>query len=372
MRILITGGGTGGHIYPALAIARGIREKYPGAEILYVGTAGGMEADIVPKEGYAFETVTVEGLPRKITPRALVTFGKLLKGIGQAFAVIKKFSPDAVIGTGGYVCGPVVLAAALRKIPTLIHEQNAYPGITNKLLARLVSRVMVTFPESIKYFPPKANITVTGLPVRPAVLTASRETGLKRLGLAGDKLTLLVFGGSRGARSINKAMVKVAKTYSGRADLQILHVTGALGYEETLAELAAAGISLDKSGNIMVKPYLYNMEAALTTADLVVCRAGAATLAEITALGLPAILIPYPYAAENHQEYNARALADQGAAILIKDRDLDGDVLLKNLEKLLADRPALDYMAAAARALGRLQALPDILSCIDEALKSRR
>ncbi|MFZ5639891.1 MAG: undecaprenyldiphospho-muramoylpentapeptide beta-N-acetylglucosaminyltransferase [Bacillota bacterium] len=372
MRVLITGGGTGGHIYPALAIARGIKEKYTGAEILYVGTAGGMEADIVPKEGLAFETVTVEGLPRKITPRSLVTLGKLLKGIAQAFAIIKKFSPDIAIGTGGYVCGPVMLAAAFRKVPTFIHEQNAYPGITNKMLARLVTRVMVTFPDSIKYFPQKANITVTGLPVRPAVLSAGREAGLENLGLAGDKLTLLVFGGSRGARSINRAMAAAAGNLAGRHDLQILHVTGTLGYEETIEELKAAGISLDKSGNITVRPYLYNMEDALAAADLVVCRAGAATLAEITALGLPAILIPYPFAAENHQEYNARALADRGAALLIKDRELTGPQLLQEIIRLLEDKAALAKMAAAAKSLGRPQALAEIMKCMEEAVAQRR
>lgn len=372
MRVLVTGGGTGGHIYPALAIARGIREKYPGAEILYVGTARGMEADIVPKEGFAFETVTVEGLPRKITPRAIITFGKLMKGTGQAFSVIKRFSPDVVIGTGGYVCGPVMLAAALKKIPTLIHEQNAYPGITNRLLARVVSRVMVTFPESIGYFPKNARISVTGLPVRPAIFAARRETGLDHFGLAGDKLTLLVFGGSRGARTINKAMTAAVKDLATRPGLQILHVTGTLGHEETLAELKAAGISLDKSGNLIVKPYLYNMEDALAAADLVVCRAGAATLAEITVLGLPAILIPYPYAAENHQEYNARALAERGAALLIRDSELTGLSLLQAVANLLDDRPALDRMAAASKALGRPQALAEILRCVDEAHRNRR
>ncbi len=372
MRMLVTGGGTGGHIYPALAIARGIREKYPGAEILYVGTARGMEADIVPKEGFAFQAVTVEGLPRRISPRALVTFGKSLLGIKQAFALLKSFSPDVVIGTGGYVCGPVVLAAALSKIPTLIHEQNAYPGITNKLLARMVSRIMVTFPESVKYFSSQNHITVTGLPIRPDILTAVRETGVKRLGLAGDKFNLLVFGGSRGARSINKAMVEVAGYFAGRTDLQIILVTGMPGHEETLTELAAAGISLDKSGNIMVKPYLYHMEDALAAADLVVCRAGAATLAEITALGLPAILIPYPYAAENHQEYNARALTGREAAVLIKDSELTGVLLRQTINKLLADRPLLAKMAAASLAIGRPQALAEIIKNVDEVLHCGR
>lgn len=372
MRVLVTGGGTGGHIYPALAIARGIREKYPGAELLYVGTAGGMEADIVPKEGYAFKTVTVEGLPRKITPRTLVTFGKVLKGIGQAFAVLKSFAPDVVIGTGGYVCGPVVMAAALQKIPALVHEQNAYPGITNKLLAPFVSRVMVTFPESIKYFSPNARISVTGLPVRPVILTAERVTAIKSLGLAGDKLTLLVFGGSRGARSINQAIVEAVKDFVVRQDLQILLVTGTLGYEETLKKLQGAGISLDKNGNIIVKPYLYNMEEALAAADLVVCRSGAATLAEITALGLASILIPYPYASENHQEFNARALSDQGAAVLIKDGELTGTRLVLAVTKLLDDQPALNKMASASKALGRPQALERILQCVEAVVRHRR
>jgi len=216
MRVLVTGGGTGGHIYPALAIARGITEKNPRAEILYVGTAKGMEADIVPRAGLPFRTITVEGLTRKLSVKAFVTLLKTCKGCFDAFKIIRGFKPSVVVGTGGYVCGPVVLIASLLGIPTLIHEQNAYPGITNKLLARFVKKVAVTFPESRKYFPAKAEVVLTGLPVRPEIKMTERETAVRALGLDKDKFTVLTVGGSRGARSINKAMIGVISQTAGQ------------------------------------------------------------------------------------------------------------------------------------------------------------
>lgn len=365
MRVLVTGGGTGGHIYPALAIARGIKQHDPAAEILFVGTNKGMEADIVPREGFAFRTVTVEGLTRKVSLRALKTMVKTGKGCWEAFRIIKQFKPTVVVGTGGYVAGPVVLIAGLLRIPTLIHEQNAYPGITNKLLARIVSKVAVTFPESQKYFRSKGDIVVTGLPVRTEIQTADRTRSMKALELDRDKLTLLVVGGSRGARSINKAMVTVNTVFCKHDRIQIIHMTGQLGYEETVSDLIKAGIDLQACGNITVKPYLYNMDEALAAADLVICRAGATTIAEITVRGLPAILIPYPYASDNHQEHNARALADNGAALMILDRELTGERLVTAVRDLFLDRARLSEMAAAARQMGKPEALQNLLKIID-------
>ncbi len=366
MRVLVTGGGTGGHIYPALAIAKGIREQHPAAEVLFVGTARGLEAEIIPREGFPFQTVTVEGLSRKISFQTLVTLLKTGRGCLQAFQILQRFRPAVVVGTGGYVCGPVVLAAALRKIPTLIHEQNVYPGLTNKLLARLVDRVAVTFPESQKYFAPGAALVVTGLPVRPEILQVSREQGRSALGLDRDKFTVLAAGGSRGARSLNRAMLEVVARVRTSRGLQLIYATGQAGYEQTINELKARGIDLVKCGNITIKPYLYNMAEALAASDLVVCRAGATTIAELTGRGLPSILIPYPYAADNHQEYNARALVRKGAARMILDRDLTGPGLWAAIRNLSKDRAGLAAMAENAGQLGKPEALTHLLQIIND------
>lgn len=367
MRVLITGGGTGGHIYPALAIARGLQNKYDNVELLYVGTKKGLEADIVPKEGIAFKTVEVEGLQRKISLQIFSTGLKVTKGFLQAKKIVQDFNPDIVIGTGGYVCGPVVLAAALQKKPTLIHEQNAYPGITNKVLARFVDKIVVTFPESVKYFPNKPKITVAGLPIRPEILQAEKEEGYKKLNLSSSKKTILVVGGSRGARTLNIAMVKALATLKDQQDLQVIHVAGQVGFQETMERAKSLGIPVDNSGNITIIPYLYDMAHALRVTDLIVCRAGATTIAELTALGLPSILVPYPYASENHQEHNARALENQGAAILIKDSDLSAEILLKTILKVL-EGDNLTSMAKNSKAIGKPQALESILNTIDQVL----
>ncbi|HOV79784.1 MAG TPA: undecaprenyldiphospho-muramoylpentapeptide beta-N-acetylglucosaminyltransferase [Bacillota bacterium] len=371
MRFMLTGGGTGGHIYPALAIARGIRDRHPGAEIVYIGTARGMEADIIPKEGLPFIGIAGAGLQRKLSFKNLLVLWQACRGFSQALAAIRRFRPHAVIGTGGYVCGPVVLAAVLCGIPTLIHEQNALPGITNRILSRFVDRVAVTFSDSKKHFPRKEKVRLTGLPVRPEILRTGRKEGMEKLGFKENRFLLLSFGGSRGARTINLAMLYVLERFAGDARLNILHVTGNTGYEEFLDRCRKAGVDLDNAGNVAVKPYIYDMQDALAAADLVVSRAGAATLAEITALGVPAVLVPYPYASENHQEFNARALEKEGAAVVVPDRDLNGELLCRLISKLLDDPARLGAMASASKKLGKKNALQDIIDCVDELIRNK-
>ncbi|HEX3032173.1 MAG TPA: undecaprenyldiphospho-muramoylpentapeptide beta-N-acetylglucosaminyltransferase [Bacillota bacterium] len=369
MRLLITGGGTGGHIYPALAIARGLLDRQSDSTVLYVGTKQGLEADIVPKAGLDFRTVTVQGMPRKLSPE-LFRFGwKLFRGLGEARNVIREYKPDLVVGTGGYVCGPVVMLAALAGVPTLLHEQNALPGITNKLLARKVGMVAITFEEAAKYFPKGTRLLHTGLPIREEILKVDRLSAFARLGLNPEKRLVVVTGGSRGARSLNQAMIKAYGKLANHTDTQILHVTGQQLYQETLDGLTSAGIDWMESGNINIKPYLYNMEDALAAADLMVCRAGATTLAEITARGIPSILIPYPFAAENHQEYNARALEQQGAAFVIRDSDLKDEDLAQRVLGLFADKGRLESMGEASLAMGRPQALEQILNAMGVLVK---
>lgn len=368
MRFIVAGGGTGGHIYPALAIIRGLKDRHAEAEILYVGTSKGMEADIVPQEGIPFKGIDAAGLQRKLTPRNLSVAWQAGRGLCQVGGVIRRWRPDLVIGTGGYVCGPVILAAALKRIPTLIHEQNALPGLTNRLLSRFATRVAVTFAASEKYFPRQKKIRLTGLPVRPEVLQADKKAALNKLGIGEGRFVLLSFGGSRGARTINKSMVKVIKMFKDDPRLYLIHVTGTAGYEEFLRHCGAEGIDPVQAENLSIMPYAYHMQDALAAADLVISRSGAATLAELTALGIPAILIPYPHASENHQEYNARALEKEGAAQVVLDSRLDGDLLNKMVAEVLMNRDRLAAMALASKKMGKERALEDIIDCVDELL----
>lgn len=372
MRFVVTGGGTGGHIYPALAIARGLQQRYPGCAIMYLGTNRGLEADIVPKAGLEFHAVRAVGIKRSLSPHNLKVPWEALAGYRGARKLIAAFAPQAVVGTGGYVCGPVLLAASRLKIPTLIHEQNALPGITNRVLSRVVDRVAVTFEDSLKYFPPRAGAVLTGLPVRPEVLSAGRARAREKFGVREDELLVLSFGGSQGARSLNRAVAGVLGELAGRRGLKLLHVTGSGQHGGFMQLTRSQGYGDNFPDNITIVPYLYEMPEALAAADLVISRAGAATLAEITVRGLPSILVPYPYATGNHQEHNARALVSRGAAEMIKDSELSGGVLLHKLDRLLGDRDRLREMAEASRRLGKPRALDDILDLLEEITRARR
>ena len=359
MRIIVSGGGTGGHIYPAITIVRAIQERVPDAEFLYVGTKHGLESDIVPKEGLPFATVELQGFERHVSLVNVKRAGMAMVGVGRAIRMVKRFRPDVVIGTGGYVCGPVLMAASILGIPTLIQEQNVVPGITNRLLSHFVTRIAAGVPEAVKRFPAK-KVACTGNPIRKDVMAASREEGLAAFGLDGSRRTVLVSGGSRGARSINRAMIGVLKEASARPEVQFLHVTGKLEYDDVMARLSEAGVDLGKCSHLQVKPYLYNMPQALAAADLAVFRAGAIGMAELMARGIPSILVPYPYAAENHQEHNARAAMAAGAAHMILNKDLDAASLGSALKELLGNPEKLGQMAAASRALGKPEAAGEI------------
>lgn len=369
MKVLLAGGGTGGHIYPAVTIARGLQAKVPNCEILFVGTRHGLEADIIPKEGFPFRTIEVQGMQRKLGWDTIRTIGKLFKGLAQSCRILRAFQPDVVVGTGGYVCGPVVLMASFLGIPTVIQEQNVIPGITNKLLSRFVKLVLLGFADAARYFPGKANIASPGNPVRPDVIDACRDNGLRAFALDPKKRTILVAGGSRGARTINEAMLQVYRDLANETNVQILHVTGNNEYEAVKAKAKQAGIDWQKHGNIILVPYLYNMSDAMAAADLIVYRAGAVGLAEITVRGLPAVLIPYPYAAENHQEYNARLVEQQGAAVVITDKELTGELLSQTIRRLLAEPEKLTQMAVASQAMGRPHATENIVEAILALLK---
>lgn len=360
VKALITGGGTGGHIYPALAIAQGLTEAVPGIRLLYVGTRTGLEARIVPPTGIRFSTITISGFERSWSMKNVKTAAVLGKSGFESNAILKSFKPDVVIGTGGYVCGPVVLTACLRKIPTLIHEQNAFPGITNRILSRFVDKVCITFPEAREHFYKKADIIETGLPVRQSILNVDREEAYKFLGLSPDRKTILVVGGSRGARSINNAVLPLLEWVESNNSLQMVVVTG----KDNLNQFA----SHRYGKNIKVIPYLDRMDYGLAAADLVVSRAGASFLAEITAVGVPAILIPYPYASANHQEHNARSLEKRGAAKMFLEHEINGNLLLECVKSVFRT-DVLETMAANSQSMGKPLALSLITEKVLELLR---
>lgn len=367
MRVLFAGGGTGGHVYPALAMAKNILNN--GGQVLYVGTNKGLEAKIVPEAGIPFRTIEVEGWQRKISWQALRSVYKAFKGLGQAQKIIRQFKPQLIVGTGGYVCGPVVLAGFFMKIPTVIHEQNALPGLTNKILARIANKVMITFPSSAKYFSNPKKIVLTGLPVREEIFRTSRKEACDFFKLDPEKITILVSGGSRGAKSINTALSEIYPRLLQNPDLQIIHITGEQGYKEVVNKLISQGIDPVKYDNLVLKPYLYEMEYGLKAADLCIGRAGATFIAEITAIGLPAILIPYPFAAENHQEFNARSLAEQNGAMMILDKNLNGNTLFEAIQSILQNPSRLRKMSENIKRAGNPDSMTKIMKVLEKEAK---
>lgn len=357
-RIIISGGGTGGHIYPAITIYRELK-KLVDAEFLYVGTSEGLEATIVPREGIPFVTLPVQGLQRKLSMDTFVTLGKSVTSLWKAQSIISDFKPHVVIGTGGYVCGPVLMAAAMRGIPTLVQEQNVIPGITNKLLSRFADIVAVGYEEAVPYFSKAKRVVYTGNPVRSDVIGVSREEGRQHFSLGDHDFMVLVAGGSRGARSINNAMLDVHNYFKDRAGLKIVHATGEGEYRRICDALhVAEGNEYSSSSHIV--PYLHDMPIAISAADLAIFRSGAIGLAELSVRGIPSILIPYPYAAEDHQTFNAQAFVNAGAAHMIVDKLLTGKELIDEIEFFLTQKESLERMKQGALSLGKPQAALDI------------
>ncbi len=353
MRILIAGGGTGGHIYPALAIAHRLREE--GHQILFVGER---DREIIAREGFAFRSIPVIPLPRRLS-LAIFEFGiKFMMGFFRSFPILLNFRPHIIVGTGGYPSAPIALAGYFLAIPILIHEQNLYPSLTNRLLSRFAREIEITFPESQGYFK-KRKVRITGNPIREEILKSDRERALRDLKLHPKRFNLLVFGGSRGARAINYCLARILKKglLEGK-DLQIILLTGFPDFEYLIQAARGSRVPLS------IRPYLHNMAQAYGAADLVVSRAGATTLAELTACGLPAILIPYPHATNRHQEQNARLLEKEGAAMVILERDLSPEKLADSILRLMRDIERLERMREKSRGLGRPGATDRIIESI--------
>lgn len=367
MKVIITGGGTGGHIYPALAIANKIKNSYKDAEILYIGTEKGLESRLVPKEGFNFQPIRVKGFSRKLSKDTFKSIKELAFGMNDARKILKEFSPDLVIGTGGYVCGPVVFLAALRKIPTMIHEQNAFPGVTNKILSKVVDRVAASFQESIARFKNLEKVKITGNPVRQDLFEIDNDMAYKELGLKKNIPFILCFGGSGGQKSLNDAMFKfIVKNIN--SNIQILHITGERFYEKFISDLKNVGIET-LNDNIKVMPYFYEMPKALNIADITITSGGAITIAELTAIGVPAIIVPKAYTAENHQEYNAKALESKGAGIMIKENELTYELLSEKIFDLLESPSKLQTMSKNSKKIGIKDADDKILELIKEIVK---
>lgn len=350
MRVIMTGGGTGGHIYPAIAIADEIKRREPSSEILFVGTKRGMEKDIVPANGYPIEFITVQGFDRRNMLKNVETVKLLMKSIRDAGKIIKKFGPDAVIGTGGYVCGPVVRSAYKHGIKSYIHEQNAFPGLTNKLLSKHVDRVFMAFEEAEKNLKVKNPPITTGNPVRKAFSMTDKLESRKKLGIGENEFVILGFGGSLGAAKINEEMLSIAERFSGAENIRVIFATGKRYFDEIM------NAGHPGSGNIEYMRYIDDMPLYLSACDIALTRSGALTVSEIAACGRASIMIPSPHVTNNHQFYNAKVAADRGASILIEEKDLVPGMTADLIESLSADRRRIEAMQEASAALGRTDA----------------
>lgn len=354
MKIIFSGGGTAGHINPALAIADYISSVEKKTEILFIGTKAGLESSLVPKAGYNIEYVRVEGLGAKPNLKNLKSFFHMMTAKKKCKKIISDFGADAVVGTGGYVCAPAVMAANSLSVPTLIHEQNVFPGSAVKLLSKKSTVTAISFEESRKYLTSAKKILFTGNPIRPEILSCSRDDSRRKLDLKNEKF-IVIFGGSLGAEKINSVALDYLKSLQGKEGYKILFATGKRNYDSVSAEAEKLGIKKNKS--IQIVPYIYNMDEVMSAADLVVCRSGAITVSELCALGKPAILIPSPNVTHNHQEYNARALSDNGAAITILEKDFNVSALDAAVRSILKDEESIRTMSAASSKIKSVDAL---------------
>ncbi len=374
LKVLFAGGGTAGHINPALAIAGYVKERQPDAEILYIGCKGGMEERLVPQAGFNFKGITVQGFRRKVSFQALkeniVTVKKAITAGKDAKKIIEEFQPDICIGTGGYVSGPVLRAAAKLGIPTMIHEQNAYPGVTNKMLSKHADRVLLAMPDARQHFKGHCRFVDTGNPVRGEILVQEKAAARRQLGLD-ERPVILSFGGSLGARKINESLADVIARSAQDGRYQHIHAYGQYGkwFPDLLKE---KGADLEKATNLDIREYINDMPVCLAAADLVIARAGAITLSEIQVKGKPSILIPSPNVAENHQYHNAMSLVKQEAAVMIEEKDLTPEKLTEEIDKLASDPQRLAAYAENAQRMAIADAAKRIYSVMIEVLSAQK
>jgi len=369
MRVIISGGGTGGHIFPAIAVADAIRKQEPEAEILFIGAEGKMEMERVPKAGYRIEGLWISGFQRRLTRENLMFPLKVIHSMVRVRKIIRDFKPDVAVGFGGYASGPALRAAASMGIPTVLQEQNSYAGITNKILARKAKAICVAYEGMNQFFEAK-KVILTGNPVRGDIGArsgqdgAKRAEGLKYFGLDEGKQTIVILGGSLGARTINEAVEASASLLERRGDVQVLWQCGRL-YEESYGKLKAANLE-----NVRMRAFIDRMDLAYAVADIAVARAGALTISELCIVGLPAILVPSPNVAEDHQTKNAMALVERAAAILVKDADAK-DLMIPQVLVILGDKGLMSALAKNIGRLGRPNASRDIANAVINAIREK-
>ncbi len=366
MRVIMTGGGSGGHIYPALAIADKIKEKEPDAEILYIGNHLGLEQDIVPRAGYPFRMVEARWF-EKNPVEILKTVAVTLHGSNQALRIMKKFRPDVVIGTGGFVCVPVMHAGHRYRAKCFLHEQNAFPGVANRFLEHYADRVFLGFAAASSYFKQPEKHVVVGNPVRSRFFSVDREEARRKLGLSPGQFMVFTFAGSQGANQMTRVIYQLMKSLNGKPGVSLIFATGTMHYPEVMDKIASEGVRIQD--NITIRDYINDMENYLAAADLVISRAGALSVAETCVTGAPSILVPSPNVPGNHQYFNAKAVADQGGAILIEEKDFTPERAETEIQTLMADPDRLLAMRKAARACAPEEATDriyqEIRACLD-------
>lgn len=371
MKVVIAAAGTGGHINPGIAIANKIMEKDPNSKIIFIGTGRGLENDLVPRAGYELKKIDAYGINRKINLDNIKRLYKTIKSVSQAKKILQEFKPDVVIGTGGYICVAVGQAASKLNIPIILHESNAFPGVAVKLLSKKAQKILVGFEEARERLPKAKKVVVTGTPSKITTKRLSEEQKREKkqeIGLKSDMPIVLVFGGSQGANSINNSLVGIIENKLN-SKYQIVWAAGKGNFENIKQELAYKKIDINSIENIKILPYIYNMQEIMEMSDLVVCRSGAMTITEIAELGKPAIFIPFPFATENHQEYNAKVLENVNAAKIILDKDLNYSKLNDMINEIINDERVLNEMGNNAHKVAKLNVEDNIYKEILEIIK---
>ncbi len=350
MRAIIAGGGTGGHLFPAVALAEELRRRCTDLPLLFVGVEGGVEASLLSRRGWDFEEIRASGLQGKRLMSQIRSLTLIPSGLNRSLAILRRFRPDVVVGFGGYASAAMVLSGVLTRIPTVIHEQNAFPGLANRWLGKIVDRVAVAFEGASDFFP-EGKVCVTGNPIRAELFGVSKAEAVARLGLDQNRLSILIFGGSQGAHRLNQAVMQALPMLTDeRERIQFIHATGPRDLSTVRQGYHAAGYQA------AVEPFFQTMAVTYAAADLCFCRSGAGTVAELCALGKPSVLIPFPFAANDHQRYNAEALVASGGARMVLDRELSGTTVAEIIRTFLRDGKGLAVMASMAKALAKLDA----------------
>lgn len=369
MNVIFTCGGTGGHINPAIAVARMLRERRPEAKILFVGAADGMERDLVPREGFQLETLKISNLQRRLTPAGvwhnLVTSCHIAGSLQKAKKIIRQFEPDVIVGTGGYASYPALREGIRLKVPTAIHESNAVPGLATKLVADKVDRIMVSFEESRNLYSRPERVVVTGTPVREDFLYQKKSEARKALGLD-DRPLVISYWGSLGAREMNKKIARFIQLECQQEPFQHIHATGSFGWRWMPDLIRQMGIDLQKHPAVQLREYIYDMPMLMAATDLIICRAGASTISEVAASATPCIMVPSPNVTDNHQEKNARVLEARGAAMVLREEECDGDRMFEMVQTLLADPEKMASMRHALHQMAVVDAAERIYSTILE------